>query len=134
VQRSTNRRDDYCVTYGHGLCMLNIMLNTHCRTMVSVLSVLVWNVIPECIVLGRMSGWHYPPNRVPAYEPVAEISVPVQNQWFFCSQVIYNYELVIVHNCLDMTVTALMHHCKSINNSFCFCKSLLLGCKCVRFK
>jgi len=64
----------------------------------------VWSIIPEYIVLGKMSGEHYLPNRVTAYGPVAEISASVQN-----------YELQIVHNCLDMAVTSLMYHCQYIN-------------------
>jgi len=35
-----------------------------------------------------MSEWHYPPNRVTVYGPVAEISASVQNRRFLCSQVI----------------------------------------------
>ena len=42
--------------------------------------------------------------------------------------------LKIVYNCLDMAVTSLMYHCKYINKCICFCKSLLLGHKCVQFK
>ena len=41
--------------------------------------------------------------------------VSVQNPRFLRSQVIKNYQLKIVHNCLDMTVTSLMCHCKYIN-------------------
>jgi len=43
--------------------MLNITLKARLRTTVSVywsvLSVLVSNIIPECIVHGKMSGGHY---------------------------------------------------------------------------
>ena len=66
-------------------------------------------------MLGKMSGRHYLPNRVTAYGPVTEISAPVQNLRFLRSHVIYNYELKIVHNCLDMAVASLMYHCKYIN-------------------
>jgi len=85
---------------------------------------------PECTVsvLGKMSGGHYTLNRVTAYGPVAEKSASVQNPRFLCNQVILNYEVEIVHNRLDMAVTTLMmYHC-------CFCKSLLLGRKCVQFQ
>ena len=53
--------------------------------------------------------------RVTAYKPVAEISASVQKPRFVSSQVIQNYELKIVYNCLDMAVTSLMYHCKYIN-------------------
>jgi len=62
-----------------------------------------------------MSGGHHLPNRVTAYGPVTEISASVQNLRFLHSQVIYNYELKIVHNCLNMAVTSMMHHCKYMN-------------------
>jgi len=52
--------------------MLNITPKARHRTTVSVyssvLSVLVQNIIPECIVLSKMTVWHYPPNRVTASE------------------------------------------------------------------
>ena len=56
-----------------------------------------------------------PSSRVTAYGTVVEISASVQNPRFLCNQVIQNYELKIVHNCLDMTVTSLMYDCKYIN-------------------
>jgi len=68
-----------------------------------VLSVRVKSTIPECIVLGIMSGghWHYLPNRRIVYGAVVEISAPVKNPRFLHSQVILNYELKIVHNFLE---------------------------------
>ena len=59
------------------------------------------------LVLGKMSGGHYLPNRVSAYGPVAKHS-EVQNPGF------QNYQLKIVHNRLDMAVTGLIYHCKLI--------------------
>jgi len=47
----------------------------------------VYNIIPECIVLGKMSEGHYLPNRVTAYRPVVEISATAQNPRFLRSQV-----------------------------------------------
>jgi len=76
-----------------------------------------------------MSGGHYIPNRVTAYGPVAETTASVQNPRLLRSQAIQNYELQIVHNCLDMAVTSMVYHCKHINKFV-----LLLGRKCVQFK
>jgi len=101
-----------------------------------VLSVLVSSIIPECIVLGKMSGGNYLPNRMTAYGSVVEISASVRNPGFLHSQVIETYELKIVHNCLDMTVTSLIYHtiANTTINSFWFSENLLLGRKCVQFK
>jgi len=44
--------------------------------------------IPGRIVLGKMFGGHYLPNRVNAYGPVTKISASVQNPRFFRGQVI----------------------------------------------
>jgi len=66
-----------------------------------------------------MSGghWHYLclPNRRTVHGPVVEITASVKNPTFHRSQVILNYDLKIVHNCLNIAVASLMHHCKYIN-------------------
>jgi len=63
-----------------------------------------------------MSGghWHCLPNRT-AHGLVVEISASVKNPRFLCRQAILNYELKIVHNCLEQAVTSLMCQCKYIN-------------------
>jgi len=84
-----------------------------------------------------MSGhWHCLRNRKAVHGPVVEITVSVKNPRFLRSQIILNYERKIVHNCLNIAVTSLMYHGKysTTINSFCFSKSLLLGCKCVQFQ
>jgi len=59
-------------------------LKARCCTTVSVHCVECACVedIPECIALGKMSGEHYLRNKVTAHGPVAEISAPVQNDFF----------------------------------------------------
>jgi len=83
---------------------------------------------PECIVLGITSGrhWHYLPNRT-VYGPVVEISASVKNHRFLRSQVILNYELKIVHNCLEQAVISLMYHCKFINKFVLFHQKFAVG-------
>jgi len=92
-----------------------------------VLSVCVQSIIPECIILSKMSEGHYLPNRVTAYRPVAEISASVQNPRFLPSQVIKNYDIKIVHNQLDMAVTSLMYHFKCFNKLFLFLQKSTVG-------
>ena len=43
------------------------------------------------------------------------------------SQVIYNYELEIVHNCLDMAVTSLLYHCKYITKFILLLRKSAVG-------
>jgi len=83
---------------------------------------------PECIVLGIMSGehWRCLPNRT-VYGPVVEISASVKKNRFLRSQVILNYELKIVCNCLEQVAISLMHHCKFINKFVLFQQKIAVG-------
>jgi len=54
---------------------------------VDCLSVLVSNIIPECIVHGKMSGRDYTLNIMTTFGPVAETSALTQNPRFLYSQV-----------------------------------------------
>jgi len=61
----------------------------------------VQSIIPEHSVLGKMAIHK-------------NICVSPKSQIFSQSSNL-NYELKIVHNCLDMAITNLMYHCKNIN-------------------
>jgi len=59
--------------------------------------------------------------------------VPAKENPGFSQPSNLNYEPEIVHNCLDMTVTSLLYHCKCITK-FILLTRMLLGRKCVQFK
>jgi len=48
----------------------------------------IYSILPERIVLGKMLGGHYLPNRVTAYGPITNFSTSVQNSRYFRGQVI----------------------------------------------
>ena len=116
---------------------LNVTLKARRRTTVSVcwsvLSVHVWNIITECIVLGEMSVGHCVPSRVTTYGPVADISASVQTPRFLRSQIIkiMNLRLFITAWIWRLLVWCTPTIVNTSINSLCFCERLLLSRKCV---